>query len=278
MPHVTAPDGTRLWAEETGAGTPILFLHEFAGDHRSWEPQLAAFARRHRCVVYAARGYPPSDVPDDPAAYSQDHAVTDAIAVLDALGIRRAHAVGLSMGGFCALHLGLRHPRRLLSLTAAGAGYGADPAEAETFRAASRAAADGFEREGAAYARTYGAGPGRARYAAKDPRGYALFMERLAEHSPAGAARTLRGVQASRPSLHDLEPAFRALRVPTLIVNGDDDGSCLAPGLFLKRTIPGAALAVLPRTGHVINLEEPALFNLLLGEFLGLVEAGRAGG
>src|SRR5690348_18325945 len=84
MPQVSTDDGVRLYVEETGAGLPVLFLHEFAGDHRSWEPQVRALSRRYRCVTYSARGYPPSDVPDDPGAYSQARAVADAIAVLDA--------------------------------------------------------------------------------------------------------------------------------------------------------------------------------------------------
>src|SRR2546428_11107914 len=106
MAHVTTNDGTRLYVEEQGDGTPLLFIHEFAGDHRSWARQVSHFRSRHRCVTYAARGYPPSDVPGDPEAYSQQRAVEDALAVLDGLGIEQAHVVGLSMGGFCALHLG----------------------------------------------------------------------------------------------------------------------------------------------------------------------------
>src|SRR3954462_6760929 len=104
MPQVSTDDGVRLHVEETGAGCPVLFVHEFAGDHRSWEPQVRSLSRRYRCVTYAARGYPPSDVPADPTAYSQDLAVADALAVLDHLGIELVHVVGLSMGAFCTLH------------------------------------------------------------------------------------------------------------------------------------------------------------------------------
>src|ERR1700710_2001098 len=108
MQHsVTTPDGVRLHVEEAGQGTPIVFVHEFAGDHRAWEPQMRHFARRHRCVAYSARGYLPSDVPESPEAYSQAFAVADIVAVMDGLGIEQAHVVGLSMGGFATLHLGL---------------------------------------------------------------------------------------------------------------------------------------------------------------------------
>src|SRR5438045_5005633 len=125
MAFAKTADGVRLYYEQTGLGTPVLFIHEFAGDHRSWEPQVRELGRRYRCITFAARGFPPSDVPEAPSAYSQELAVTDVIAVLDALGIQRAHVVGLSMGGFCALHLGLSNPERALAVVVAGRGYGA---------------------------------------------------------------------------------------------------------------------------------------------------------
>ena len=126
MSFITTKDGVKLHVEEVGEGTPILFIHEFGGNHQSWEPQLRYFSRRHRCITYAARGYPPSDVPDGADSYSQAIAADDAVAVLDALKIDKAHIVGLSMGGFCTVHFGLRTPQRALSLTVAGAGYGCE--------------------------------------------------------------------------------------------------------------------------------------------------------
>ena len=160
---ITTGDGISLHAESTGHGTPLLFLHEFAGDHRSWEPQIRYFSARYRCVTYAARGYPPSGVPADPAAYSQERAVADAVAVLDGLGIAAAHVVGLSMGGFAALHLTLRHPDRVLSTVAAGTGYGAAPERQAAFRAECEAIAAAFENEGSEQvARWYAVGPARA--------------------------------------------------------------------------------------------------------------------
>lgn len=276
MPYATANDGTRLWVEEAGAGSAILFVHEFAGDHRSWEPQMRAFARRHRCIVYAARGYPPSDVPEDVALYGQDYAISDAIAVLDALGIARAHIVGLSMGGFAALHLGRLHPDRVLSVVAAGTGYGAEKQYQAYFRDVSLTVARNFEEQGAEeFARTYALGASRVQFQNKDPRGWEAFARQLGEHSSRGSANTMRGFQARRPSLYDFEDAFKAMDVPVLVINGDEDDHCLMPGLFLKRTIPRCGLAVLPKCGHTLNLEEPDLFNRLLGDFIAAVEAGR---
>lgn len=276
MPTVLTDDGVRLHVEETGSGTPLLFVHEFGGDHRSWRPQVAHFARRYRCLVYAARGYPPSDVPSDPAAYSQQRAVADALAVLDEAGAQSAHVVGNSMGAFTALHLGLRHPQRTRSLVVAGCGYGAHPDVAPLFRAEFLRLAAAYDTEGAAaVARSYGTGPARVQYRAKDPHGHAEHLRILAEHDPVGAALTLRGVQAARPSLHNLGDELAALAVPLLIVAGDEDDGALEPSLHLKRTVPRAGLAVLPRSGHLTNLEEPALFNLLVEQFLAQVDNGR---
>lgn len=275
MAYATAADGTRLYYEETGAGTPILFVHEFAGDYRSWEPQVRYFARRYRCVVYNARGYPPSDVPPDVASYSQEQAVEDAVAVLDAAGIERAHVVGLSMGGFCTLHLGLRHPGRALSLVVAGCGYGAQPEKQEAFRAESAAIANLIEAEGMpAFAGRYATGPARVQLQNKDPRGWDEFRRMLGEHSTTGSANTMRGVQRGRPSLYALASELAALRVPTLVMTGDEDEGCLEPDLMLKRTIPASGLLVVPKTGHTLNLEEPTLFNQAVLDFITAVEAG----
>jgi pimeloyl-ACP methyl ester carboxylesterase len=278
MPHVSTNDGVRLHVEEIGQGRPVLFVHEFAGDHRSWEPQVRALSRRYRCITYAARGYPPSDVPEDPAAYSQARAVDDAIAVLDALDVDRAHVVGLSMGGFATLHLGLRHPDRARSLVVAGCGYGAQPERQQAFREESNAVADAFAADGAAeVAERYAVGPARVQFQNKDPRGWAEFAAHLAGHSSTGSAMTMRGVQAARPSLYDLTDGLAALTLPTLIVAGDEDEGVLEPSLMLKRTIPASGLAVLPKTGHTLNLEEPELFGRLLERFFADVENGAWG-
>ncbi len=276
MSAATTDDGVHLHWEEAGDGPPILFIHEFAGDHRSWEPQVRALSRRHRCIVYAARGYPPSDVPASLDAYSQQRAVADALTVLDAAGVDRSHVVGLSMGGFCALHLGLRHPDRALSLVVAGTGYGAQPERQEAFRRESNLIAEAFRDEGAAkVAERYAVGPARVQFQNKDPRGWAEFARMLAEHDSTGSALTMAGVQARRPSLYDLTDQLEAMTTPVLLIIGDEDEGCLEPDLMLKRTIPTAALLVLPRTGHTCNLEEPDAFNRAVGDFVATVEAGR---
>lgn len=269
-------DGVNLYYEETGDGFPVVFVHEFAGDYRSWEPQILFFSRRYRCVTFNARGYPPSDVPDDPAAYSQAQAADDIAAVMRAAGIDKAHIVGLSMGGFATLHFGLRHAEMASSLTVGGCGYGAHPDQREQFIADSEALSQQYEKHGAErVGEQYAQGAARLPFKEKDPRGWKEFQTLLMGHSTTGSALTMRGVQKARPSLWDLEDGLAGMPVPTLIVNGDEDDWCLEPGLFLKRTLPAAGLWVVPRTGHTINLEEPDLFNAGLAEFFAMVEAGK---
>src|SRR5499425_2820753 len=275
MPTITAGDGVRLHAEDTGTGEPLLFIHEFAGDHRSWEPQVRFFSGGYRCLTYAARGYPPSGVPADGAAYSQERAVADAITVLDGLGVGRAHVVGLSMGGFTALHLVLRHPDWVASAVVAGAGYGAQPERQEGFRAECLATAAAFETEGSQrVAARYAVGPARVQFQNKNPRGWAEFAAALAGHSSPGAALTMRGVQAARPSLYRMRDELAQVRTPVLLVVGDEDEGCLETALMLKRTISSSGLAILPQTGHTANLEEPDLFNATVDRFLAAVDRG----
>lgn len=267
---VRTDDGVDLHAEERGAGPPLLFVHEFGGDHRSWRPQVDRLAAHYRCLTYNARGYPPSAVPADPGAYSQERAVADAVAVLDAFGVDRAHVVGNSMGGFATLHLGLSHPERARSLVVAGCGYGAAPERAEAFRADALATADAYERDGAlAVAHDYGARPARLTLRRRDPAGYDEHLRILAEHDPTGAALTMRGVQAARPSLYAMSDELARLDVPVLLVVGDEDTEAIDATLMLRATLPDAGLAMLPRSGHLTNLEQPDLFT-------GLVEAFHA--
>ena len=276
MPMLTTDDGVELYYEEAGAGTPIVFVHEFAGDHRSWEPQMRHFSRRYRCIAYNARGYTPSDVPEDVERYSQARARDDIRAVLDALEIERAHIVGLSMGAFATLHFGMAYGPRALSLTAAGGAYGAHPTQYARFQKDSKANAEFIRREGMAkFAATYGHGPTRVQFQNKDPRGFAEYIRQLAEHSALGSANTQLGYQGRRPSLYDLTAEMARMDVPTLIMSGDEEEPCLEVCLLMKRAIPTAGLAILPKSGHGINLEEPELFNRLLENFLHQVERGR---
>jgi pimeloyl-ACP methyl ester carboxylesterase len=276
MAKIAALDGTTLHVEESGSGTPVVFIHEFAGDHRSWEPQVRFFARSHRCVTFAARGFTPSDIPTDPKAYSQDIACGDVLAVMNALGIERAHLVGHSMGAYTALHVGLDHPQRCLSVALLGCGWGSNPAERDAAARTCEDIARMFQTEPIEVAAAnYASAPMRHTFQAKDPRGFEEFKRMLAEHSGTGSALTMLNIQLKRPTLWDLEKRLRSFTLPLLVIVGDEDFPCLDGSLFLKRMVPTAGLLVIPRAGHTINSEEPGAVNAALAELFGAAETGR---
>jgi pimeloyl-ACP methyl ester carboxylesterase len=273
MPYAPS-DGARIYYEETGRGTPILFIHELAGDHRSWEDQMRHFGRGWRGITWGARGYPPSDCPAEEKLYGQQFFERDAIAVLDAAKVEKAHIVGLSMGGYTALMLAARRPERVISCTAAGAGSGALKSTRAQFIEECRKRADYFERTGKIDAEAISRGPTRVQLENKDPIGWHRSVAHLAEHPADAAAKTLRTVQAGRPSLYDLATELKAIQAPVLLLVGDEDEPCLEVNLWMKRLMPSARLGMLPGAGHAINLEEPALFNQLTEQFIVEVERG----
>jgi pimeloyl-ACP methyl ester carboxylesterase len=268
-------DDVSLHVEETGSGPHLLFIHEFAGDHRSWAPQIRRFSPRYRCVTYAARGYPPSSVPERVEAYSQQHAVQDAIDVVRALDLGPVNVVGLSMGGYCALHIALQSPESVASVAIGGVGYGAAADSRPGFQEECEAIARAFETEGAPrVALRYAVGPARVQFQNKDPEGHAEFAAMLAEHSSVGSALTMRGFQKGRPSLFDFTHDLARMSMPVLVMVGDEDEGAIETSVALKRIILTAGLVVFPRSGHTLNLEEPALFNDTLDSFLNSVGAG----
>jgi pimeloyl-ACP methyl ester carboxylesterase len=269
-------NGVEIEYAEAGEGFPLVWCHEFAGSMESWAAQVHFFARRYRVITYNARGYPPSDVPSDPAAYSQDIAVEDLCGLIGHLGIEQAYVGGLSMGGATALHFGIRHPEMARALIVAAAGSGST--NTDQFREGCRALAGRLEAEGMAGLRDYALGPSRVQLRRKDPTGWREFSDLLARHSPIGSAFTMRGVQAGRPPIFVWEEQLQALEVPTLVLVGDEDRACIEPALFMKRHIRKCGLAVFPQSGHGINLEEPDLFNRLTLDFLTAVEAGKWAG
>ncbi len=275
MPYIQSA-GARLYFEEAGAGTPVVFVHEFSGDLFSWEKQLQHFSRRYRCVAFNARGYPPSEVPKTLSAYSHRHAVDDIAVVMRALGIKKAHIVGCSMGSRSTLDFGIDHPRMALSLTMIGIGSGADPRDRAAFAKATEARAREYEEQGlAAVLKKLQGAANRVRLKQKNPRAFDDFCRRFLEHSAQGCANITRRVQGRRPSLYSMSKALEALRVPAHVVVGDEDPAAIDAGLFMKRVSPAVRLSVVPATGHLVNLEEPDLFHRLSEDFFALVESGR---
>jgi pimeloyl-ACP methyl ester carboxylesterase len=271
-------DGVRLYVEETGTGDPIVFAHELNSDYRGWEAQVRWFSRFYRCITFNARGYPPSDVPSNPSLYGYPFVAHDIAAIVRTLGLDKAHIVGASMGAYAALHFGLMYPQMAASLVVASVGSGSPAADRAAFVADAEAAARTYLEEGAeAVAEAVAQRPTRKQLLRKDPHGFGEFLSQLREHSAEGMARTLLGYQARRPSLEDFAKEFSALRTPVLLIAGDEDEPCLETTLWLKKTLPNAGLWICPKSGHAVNLEEPAAFNRTVHDFFSAVEHARWG-
>ena len=171
-------NGVELYWEETGQGAPLVWLHEYGGDLRSWEPQVRYFSRRYRVVTYNHRGYPPSTVPRAARDYSQDLLVEDLHQLLTHLGLGPVHLGGCSMGANVARDFAIAHEERTRSLILVGAGAGA--VNREQFLQAQETSAAGLEREGiAALIRNFESLPTRASFKEKDPRGFAEFLRQV---------------------------------------------------------------------------------------------------
>ena len=273
MPTFSA-NGVEIYYEVTGQGYPLIWSHEFGGSYDSWEAQVKFFSRRYQVITYAARGWPPSDVPEDPTAYTQDIVVNDLYLLMRHLNISEAHIGGLSMGGSVALNFGIAHPEMAKSLIVASAGSGST--NRDTFLSTGQSMADRLLSEGMVpVAEDYGTTNIRVQLRRKDPMGFETFARLLSEHSATGSALTYQGFVMNRPTVFELEDKLKSLRVPTLIMIGDEDEPCIEPGIFMKRTIPVSGLSCFPQSGHAINLEEPDLFNRTVLDFLTAVEAER---
>jgi pimeloyl-ACP methyl ester carboxylesterase len=275
MPMIPV-NGVKLNVIEKGEGHPVVFLHEFAGTANSWAPQFRRLARKYRCIAYNSRGYPPSDVPADENLYGQEVAIADLGALLDALHLDKAHLVGLSMGAYTSLVYAMRNPGRVTALVAASGGSGSnvDPAKVQAFGADARARADRMLANWSEVVKEMTTAPARLQLKRKDPKGYDRFVRDMNEASPRGSAFTMRRVQAERPSLTLMADQLKTMTTPTLLIAGDEDEACIDINVFLKRHMPCAGLAMMPKAGHLVNLEDGAAFNTLVETFFAQAEAG----
>ena len=238
MPYVEAT-GAKLYFEESGYGYPIIFIHELASDIRGWEAQTRYFSRGYRCIAYNARGYPPSDVPEDVASYGWEFAVDDIAAVMRGLKIERAHVVGLSMGGYAALQFGLRYPEKASAIVSASVGSGSHPSQRDAWLKETSVLARIFIDHGmVGMAERMARGPARIQLKYKDRKGWREFVVRLRQHSSLGMSNTMAHCQALRPSLHDLRDQFSGMTIPVLLAVGDEDVRCLETNLISNPRFP----------------------------------------
>lgn len=272
MPLIAAGDGIRLFHSRDGAGPPVLFAHEFGGDWRSWDAQVAVFADRFRCIRFCARGFLPSEVPAATARYGQARSTDDLAQIADGLGLERFHLVGCSMGSYSSLMYALARSERLASLTLVGCSGGPDGApERSRYRADLQRQIDLLDGEGGDGAVAWLEADGAyRRLDEKVPAVWRAYRDRLRHQSVEGARRTLATLHWKRHPLRRFERALRRLAVPTLLIHGDEDHPLVRAGNdYLAETLPEARLVVVPETGHLVQVEEAALFNEALAAHIG---------
>jgi pimeloyl-ACP methyl ester carboxylesterase len=267
--RLLSADGTALHVEDHGGDGPtVLFVHELLGTGATFGPIVDRLRARFRCITFNARGYPPSDVPSAPHAYSERAAWQDVLAVLEGLTQQRAHLVGVSMGAASCLQACFAAPRRVASMVLASIGSGSD-AEAGAQASAMEGMAAQFETVPLqSLLEEHANRPNRRTLAANQPESFGVFRGEFLRLSPKGVAATLRGVQKRRLPVYALEPQVRNLMIPALVVLGSEDLPCRKACEFLAAALPNGHLEELPGCGHTPNLEQPEVFARLCSDFI----------
>jgi pimeloyl-ACP methyl ester carboxylesterase len=248
-------NGIEIDYEAAGAGPALLLSHGYGSTRHMWDGQHQAFGDRWRVISWDMRGHGQTDSPADPAQYSAALTVADMRTVLRYCGVERAVVGGLSLGGYVSLAFALAHPEMVRALVICDSGPGYRNAEA-------RAAWNQRAHE---------------RAAGLEAKGLDALIRRSAEtqqaqhHSAQGLAHAARGMLAQEGS--QVIDGLATIRVPTLVIVGDQDQPFLAPSEYMAKKIPGARLEVIPGAGHSSNLDQPEIFNRVLRDFLDALPA-----
>ena len=265
MPNILAND-IRIYYEERGAGPAMVWAHGLAGIWRGWEKVMDFFQDRFRVIAYDARGHGRSEIPDQPEAYSQDIMVEDMRGLLDALGITKAIVGGHSMGANVALNFALNYPKRCPAVIPVGIGSGSS--DAGWWREWWGKLADLAEKKGmAAFLEEMKKLPAWGS-ALTDPKMGKQLSQTVLANSRKGIAHTVRGVQAKRPSIFQLQPKLEKLTVPTLIVLSEGDTPVVESSRFMAEHIPGATLEIIPAKSHWTFTEAPEKFCQIVDQFV----------
>jgi pimeloyl-ACP methyl ester carboxylesterase len=245
-------NGIEIEYQVGGRGSPVLLGHGYSATGRMWDGQRAALGDGYRVVSWDMRGHGQTESPKDSAQYSVALTVADMRALLQHCGIERAVVGGLSLGGYVSLAFYLAHPEMVRALVICDSGPGYRNAEA---RAAWNKRA--YERAAELEAKGLDVLAGRSRE----------MREAMGHHASAqGLAHAARGMLAQEGS--EVIDGLGSIRVPTLVIVGDQDQPFLAPCEYMAKKIPGARLEVIPSAGHSSNLDQPAIFNRVLSSFL----------
>ncbi len=272
MPYVKTDDRVKIYYEEHGAGTPLVLAYGIGGNADMWDVNVPALAARHRVVLWEPRGHARSDSPPDPTKYSFARWVLDLEAVLDGLGIRKAHVGGLSLGAGIATRFTLRFPSRVRSLLITNSSSAAGlplPVDALVMRARSIEITLGQGLDAMAEF-AMAANPNVAERLRIDPDAKGEFYAYYRKLTPIGYANALRALLA----MDYITDQLPKIRVPVLLIGGDRDPS-LAPMKIIKRKITGAKMVVLSPASHFANRDQPARWNRAALEFLARVDATR---
>ena len=245
-------NGIKIEYQDGGHGPAVLLGHGYSATGRMWDGQRAALGDRWRVISWDMRGHGQTESPSDPAQYSAALTVADMRALLGHCGVERAVIGGLSLGGYVSLAFYMAHPEMVRALVICDSGPGYRNAEA---RAAWNKRA--HERAGELESKGLEVLAGRSRE----------MREAMGHHASAqGLAHAARGMLAQDGSR--VIDGLGSVRVPTLIIVGDQDQPFLAPCEYMAKKIPGARLEVIPGAGHSSNLDQPETFNRVLGDFL----------
>ena len=234
-----------------GEGVPLLLSHGYGATERMWQPQVAALSARYKLITWDMRGHGQTDSPDDPTAYSEAATVEDIAGILDAVGAEQAVIGGLSLGGYMTLAFHYAHPERCraLILCDTGPGY-RNPKSREGWNETAERRAVNFETKGI---EALGRSP-------------ELEASRGAQRSAQGLANAARGMLAQADSR--IIDSLPDIKVPVLVIVGENDTPFLAGTDFMVNAIPGARKVVIPDAGHASNIDQPERFTDAIVSFL----------
>ncbi len=257
MPQVTVND-IHLHYEISGQGQPLLLIHGLGSSTRDWEPQVAEFSRRYQVIAFDLRGHGQSDKPAGP--YTLPMFASDTAGLLRALGVDRAHVVGISLGGCVAFQLAVDCPSVLKTMTIVNSTPSgvilSDDAQKEIDRRVAIVRQMGMRAMGQALAPVLFPKPEHA--AQRE-----TFVERWAENNPDAY------IEATRSFLGwDVSDRLAAIQCPTLFISADQDYTPVAAKEAFVKRMPAAELVVIPDAHHATPLEKPAEFNAVLARFL----------
>jgi len=241
-------NGVKIYYETHGEGPALLLSHGYLASAQMWRGQVDAFSKNYKLVLWDMRGHGRSDYPEDQAQYSEDATVDDMAAILDAIGAQSAIVGGLSLGGYMSLAFQRKYSERTraLLIVDTGPGYKNDDARAQWNERAVKTA-ERFEREGVSQS------------------GGAETREAL-HRNAIGLALAGRGMLTQRNAR--VIESLPNIKVPSLIVVGANDMPFLKAADYMSAKIPNAQKVVISGAGHAANIDQPAVFNDAILNFL----------